>query len=355
LARPFVSILIDTYNHERFIDQAVTSVLEQRGLSPKEMDVIVVDDGSTDNTAAVVRKFAPRVRYIGKANGGQASAFNAGIPEMRGEICSFLDGDDWWTPNKLCVALEQLERNPDIGAVGHGQYEVYPDGRPNGLVVPERSYQLHLGDVASARLFSYLRGFLGTSKITIRKTVLDRILPIPEELVIEADEFIFTLAAAITQTVVLDQPLFYYRFHTGNLFQFRPGDLSKARRKGTVLAALLRALPPRLRELGISEQIVKTALESVWVDSERIRLALDGGTSWRTFKVERTAYRIAYSEVGPGYRTFQALVLGLTLLLPPRRFYELRQWYTAMGLRKLRRVVGEPKLAAPVLERRPEP
>src|SRR2546426_4985207 len=206
MTRPFVSVLIDTYNHEGFIEQALVSVLEQ-GLSAEEMEVIVVDDGSADNTSAIVRKFAPRVRYLFKPNGGQASAFNVGIPEMHGEIASFLDGDDWWAQDKLPKALEQLARNPDIGAVGHGYYEVYPNGQRPRAFVLEKPYRLHLGDLATASLFSHLRCFLGTSRITLRKGILDRVLPVPEELVVEADEFIFTLAVAIGGALILDEPL----------------------------------------------------------------------------------------------------------------------------------------------------
>src|SRR5437870_8778124 len=172
MTRPVISVLIDTYNHEGFIEQALVSVLEQ-GLSAEEMEVIVVDDGSADNTSAIVRKFAPRVRYLFKPNGGQASAFNAGIPEMRGEIASFLDGDDWWVPNKLSKTVEQLARNPDIGVVGHGYYEVHSDGRPLGIVVPEKPFRLHLRDVATARLLSYLRGLFGTWRITMRRDLAD--------------------------------------------------------------------------------------------------------------------------------------------------------------------------------------
>ncbi len=60
------------------------------------MKILVVDDHSTDRTPEIVRKFVPNVRLIQKTNGGQASAFNAAIPEARGEIVAFLDGDDWW-------------------------------------------------------------------------------------------------------------------------------------------------------------------------------------------------------------------------------------------------------------------
>jgi len=80
MTKPIVSALIDTYNQGRYVEQALVSVMEQ-GLSPSELEIVVVDDGSTDNTPAIIQKFLPRVRYIRKKNGGQASAFNAAIPE----------------------------------------------------------------------------------------------------------------------------------------------------------------------------------------------------------------------------------------------------------------------------------
>ncbi len=78
MAKIFASVLIDTYNHERFIEQAIVSVLEQ-DFPAADREIIVVDDGSTDRTAEIVRKFEPHVRLLRKENGGQASAFNAGF------------------------------------------------------------------------------------------------------------------------------------------------------------------------------------------------------------------------------------------------------------------------------------
>src|SRR5260370_40936101 len=94
------TVLIDVYNQERYIEQAILSVLDQ-GLSSSELEIIVVDDGSTDGTGVIVQKFRPRIRYLRKENGGQASAFNAAITEVRGEIVSFLDGDERWASGKL--------------------------------------------------------------------------------------------------------------------------------------------------------------------------------------------------------------------------------------------------------------
>ena len=71
MGRPYISALIDTYNHERFIAQAIESVLAQ-DFPASEMEIVVVDDGSTDSTGTIVQNYAPRVRYLRKANGGQA-------------------------------------------------------------------------------------------------------------------------------------------------------------------------------------------------------------------------------------------------------------------------------------------
>src|SRR5260370_29102141 len=93
MSKPYVSVLIDTYNHERFIEQAITSVLEQ-DMSMSDVGIVVVDDGSTDRTPEIVRKFEPRVRLVRKPNGGQASPFNTGIPACHRAIIAVLDSAD---------------------------------------------------------------------------------------------------------------------------------------------------------------------------------------------------------------------------------------------------------------------
>src|SRR5258708_36648103 len=117
--KPLVTVLVDTFNHEKYIEQALVSVLEQ-GLSPEELEIVVVDDGSTDGTPSVIQKFLPRVKYLRKKNGGQASAFNAAFPEGHGQIVALLDGDDWFSEGKLAAGLRALEQNPRGAAAGHG-------------------------------------------------------------------------------------------------------------------------------------------------------------------------------------------------------------------------------------------
>ncbi len=341
MAKPFVSVLIDTYNHERFIEQAITSVLDQ-DMSMVGVEILVVDDGSTDGTAEIVRRFEPRVRLLRKANGGQASAFNAGIAQCQGEIIVFLDADDWWEKEKLRNVLDVFGANPEIGAVGNGLYEVDESGRRLFVNVPDRSYRCFFHSVEEGAWFRELMSFMGTSRLAIRRAVLGRILPVPEAIVIEADEYLATLAVAISGAIVIDQPLTNYRFHSGNLYQYGAFDRKKAGRKASALMCLSRELPVRLRELGIPAEISNAALESRDLEARRLHLSVNGGTPWATFQVERAAYRVSYKDRSAGYRVFQSMVLGMTLVLPPRTFYRLRNRYADWGLHRIRKVIGEP-------------
>src|ERR1700741_923044 len=135
MAKKTITVLIDTYNHERFIGEAIVSVLDQ-DFPAAEIEILVVDDGSTDGTPEIVRRFEPHVRLIRKENGGQASAFNAVIPEAEGEIVAFLDGDDWWAKDKLAVVTNYLAMRPHIGVVGHGIYEVDSGSNQISATIP---------------------------------------------------------------------------------------------------------------------------------------------------------------------------------------------------------------------------
>jgi glycosyltransferase involved in cell wall biosynthesis len=346
-----VSILIDTYNHERFIERAITSVLEQ-DMPLEDVEILVVDDGSTDRTPELIRRFEPRVRLLQKPNGGQASAFNFGFAHASGEIIAMLDGDDWWEKVKLRVVLEAFRENPEIGAIGNGLYEVDADGRRLYVNTPDRSYRLFFRSLEEGVQFRELMSYMGTSRLAMRRSVLDRILPVPEDLVIEADEYLATLAVAISGGLVLDQPLTNYRFHAGNLYQFGKFNLDKTRRKARALVCLAHELPKRLQALGVSPEIVTAALGPCNVEAERLRLTVEGGMPWESFRVEREACRLAYKEFSLGYRLFHTIVLLITLMMPPRMFYRMRSWYADRGLHRFRQMIGKPTLAESLVERR---
>jgi glycosyltransferase involved in cell wall biosynthesis len=349
MSTPTVSVLVDTYNQQSFIEQALVSVLEQ-DLGRENFEIVVIDDGSTDDTPDIVQKFVPRVRYVHKANGGQGSAFNAGIAELRGEIVAFLDGDDWWAPNKLRTVVEALEREPDAGAVGHGITEYRGPGQQR-VITPKASCRLHLRDVQGACQFRNVKAFLGTSRLTVRRKFLDRVLPVPPTLAFEADEFLFTTVIAVADFLLLPQALTYYRLHANNLFQYGVPDEAKMRRKHGVLAELVRTLPPALKRLGVEQPAIDAVIEPIWVQAERLRLSLEGGKPWETFRVERTAFRISNQEVSFRYRLLKSGFLALGLVLPPRRFFQLRRWYVAKGYSKMGQWLRRATPAAPVVHR----
>ena len=339
MGKPFVSVLIDTYNHERFIEEAIVGALEQ-DFPASDREILVVDDGSTDHTPEIVRKFEPHVRLLRKKNGGQASAFNAGIPECRGEIIAFLDGDDWWERKKLSVVIAEFSFHPQIGTFGHGFTEVDEGGKPLAVIAPKAEYESRLREIKEGSDFLTLRAFLGTSRLAIRRDILGQVGPLPAELKIEADEFLATIATALGGARVLTEPLTNYRYHSGNLFQFDEWNAAKAKRKHDSLSCIVNELPSRLQKAGVPEKVVQTLTGSVKLDTERLRLALGNGWPWETVRVEREANQQAYREMSLGYRLFHTAVLGLAAVLPPATFYRLRRWYTKRGLVRTRQMVG---------------
>ncbi|OQX17957.1 MAG: hypothetical protein BWK75_07040 [Candidatus Altiarchaeales archaeon A3] len=124
---PVVSVVIPTYNKVRYLKEAIESVLNQTYLN---RDVIVVDDGSTDNTAEIVKSFNdPRIIYSWHENKGAAAARNTGIKNAHGKYVAFIDSDDLWLKEKLEKQVDFMEKNPDIGLLGTGSYEITDEGK----------------------------------------------------------------------------------------------------------------------------------------------------------------------------------------------------------------------------------
>src|SRR5258707_5264565 len=115
---PFFTVLIDAYNYGEYIEEAVSSALAQ-DFPAEEREIVVVDDGSTDDTEERLRKFGEAIRYLRKPNGGQASAFNFGFAHASGEVIALLDADDVWLPEKLGRVYEAFEGTPSAGMVYH--------------------------------------------------------------------------------------------------------------------------------------------------------------------------------------------------------------------------------------------
>jgi glycosyltransferase involved in cell wall biosynthesis len=122
---PLVSVIIGAFDAEAYLGEAIDSVLAQ---THRPLELIVVDDGSTDGTAAVAESYGDPVRCIRQANGGMAAARNRAVPEARGDFLAFLDADDRFTPTKLADQLAVFAERPDLDIVfGHVTEFLSPD------------------------------------------------------------------------------------------------------------------------------------------------------------------------------------------------------------------------------------
>ena len=125
MSLPSVSVIIPTYNRARYLEAAVASALAQKlpagpADSPADLEVLIIDDGSTDETPVLAAKLAardPRVRVLRQANQGVSAARNYGLREARGNWIAFLDSDDEWRPGKLMLQLEALAIAPEAGMI----------------------------------------------------------------------------------------------------------------------------------------------------------------------------------------------------------------------------------------------
>ena len=123
MATPLVSAIVPVYNGERFVAEALRSIQAQ---DYAQIEVIVVDDGSTDRTAAIARSF-DSVRYIYQLNQGEAAARNTGVQVAEGAFLAFLDADDLWAPDKISTHINHFKQHPHIGyAFAHIQVFLEP-------------------------------------------------------------------------------------------------------------------------------------------------------------------------------------------------------------------------------------
>jgi hypothetical protein len=214
--RPTVTAVVTAYNHERFVADAIDSALRQD--YPAELlDVVVVNDGSTDGTGRVLdARFGsnPRVRIVHQENRGFVGAMNRALGEVTGELTAILDGDDTWPLDKLARQVAVLERRPEVGLV-HGDMEVVDE---RGAVIQESFFRFSRFDVRRGRVLGRLIGqnFVAGGASVFRSAFLAEILPMPAEL-LYPDWYI---AARVTERAEVDHvdgSVNQYRQHGTNM------------------------------------------------------------------------------------------------------------------------------------------
>jgi glycosyltransferase involved in cell wall biosynthesis len=221
---PLVTVIIDSFNYGHFIGEAIDSVLSQ-DLPADRMEILVVDDGSSDDTAERVRKYGRRIQYLYKFNGGQASAFNLGFAHAQGEVVALLDADDYFLPGKLKRVLAEFSKHPDAGLVYHRLQEFHTrtGERHDGF------FSALSGNVAASRrdLLSYI--LYPSSALAFRRSSVAPLLPIPERLTIQADSHLTGLIIFLAPVVAVPESLAVYRIHDHNLFHSATADIDVER------------------------------------------------------------------------------------------------------------------------------
>ncbi len=147
--KPPVSVVIPVYNGERYLAEAIESVLAQ---TYRSFEVTVVDDGSTDQTRNIIKSY-PELNYLYQANSGPAAAKNTGIRTAQGEFLSFLDADDIWMPDKLHLQMAEFDSDPELDIVsGLVEEFISPDVTANFTFRPQAKQGPFPGKVPGAML-----------------------------------------------------------------------------------------------------------------------------------------------------------------------------------------------------------
>jgi glycosyltransferase involved in cell wall biosynthesis len=292
---PYFTVLIDAYNYGEYVEEAVSSALAQ-DFPAEEREILIVDDGSTDDTQERLKKFQKAIRYLRKPNGGQASAFNFGFEHARGEVIALLDADDVWMPAKLERVYEEFERHPAAGMVYH-RVHLW-----NGVSdISEDTYFIPIsGRVTENRRALLKYPMVGTSCLAFRREALRKLLPVPESLRFQADAYLTALIIFVAEVAAVPEFLGKYRLHGANLFQknAEQAPLTQIERRMAMRQALLGEIRNWLQKHceGADSAAIRAYLKQ-WVKAqESDGFALRAPNRWKYFR-HLLDFPRTYSEI----------------------------------------------------------
>lgn len=234
-------MVINNYNYGRFLGAAIESALAQEW---DDLEVVVVDDGSTDDSLDVLARYAGRIVTIRQVNGGQGEAFNAGVCAASGDVVCLLDADDMARPRRAAAVAEAFGSHLDAGWCFHPLEYVGADREPP---IVEAGFFDERGTVkrgAPPRAFAP-----ATSGLAFRSVLLDEVLPMPP-LRITADNYLKIVAMAVSPGVVLAEPLGVLRLHGDNAYSML-GAVDERRLLSELAVASALVERPETRRYGI--------------------------------------------------------------------------------------------------------
>ena len=203
---PLVSVIIPTYNREKIITKAIDSVFAQ---TYEDFEIVVLDDGSQDNTRAVVEAYGPKVHYFYQDNKGIAGARNAGMHQAAGDYIAFLDSDDYWLPRKLQRQMALFLDHPEYGMVACQCGSVQIDGAYREKNRPGKSGWI-LYDL-------FNKNFIRTSSAVVKRACLEKVGGFDETLR-EGEEYDYWLRIAAEFAIgFINEPLTVYVDNTDGM------------------------------------------------------------------------------------------------------------------------------------------
>jgi len=212
---PLISVVLSNYNGDEYLAEAIESVLAQ---DYPNFEFIIVDDGSKDSSAEIINSYARKhsgivIPILNKENEGQAEGFNIGIARSRGELVSFLDSDDLWFPNKLSSVRKHFGDTNRVAFHQHNLKLLHGDKLTNK---PFRDF-LVSGDYGNyADRIRVMPIFVPTSGLTFKRSVLDKVMPIPKTFRVCADGYMTRASLVWGQVSSTNEFCGAYRVHKGN-------------------------------------------------------------------------------------------------------------------------------------------
>jgi glycosyltransferase involved in cell wall biosynthesis len=206
-----VSIVVSCYNYAHYLETCVNSILSQ---TYTDFEVIIVNDGSTDNTSEVVERWTtePRIRYIEQANAGQATAKNVGVNHARGDYVAFLDADDYWQPDKLERQMPLFD-DPRVGVVYSRACYVDEDGQDTGFTPTSVYLRPRRGEVTDYLIFD---NFVLFSSSIVRADCFKRHGLFDESIAMAIDWDLWLRFSKDCRFDFVDDTLLYYRVGHAN-------------------------------------------------------------------------------------------------------------------------------------------
>jgi glycosyltransferase involved in cell wall biosynthesis len=213
---PLVTVIVPTYNYSRYICEAIDSALAS-SLPQSEIEIIVIDDGSTDDTLEKVRAYGDRIQYVFQENQGKALATKVGVERARGKYIFNLDADDLFLPEKIEEVVNVFESDEEVTHVGHAAlcWDVAVGTRRSELIPDWLIGRKIIGKEVLLEFYKKRILFGGGSTFSARAEVLKR-CPIPEEVDMYIDEYLLLATLNNGYTYYVERPLSVWRVHGEN-------------------------------------------------------------------------------------------------------------------------------------------